>query len=120
MTAATADITAPAPVALHLKYRHKLRQAIKELAERRKAIKAAFALDHRSEEHQAALEAAGGRYRDDGREWLTALHIVLAEARGRVHCDAEAWAKGLAWNYSGVKMLAEARGLLVDNLVPAQ
>ena len=115
MTTATIE----APIALHLKYRHKLRQTIKELAARRKAIKVAFSLNHQSAAHQAALEAAGGRYRDDGREWLTALHIVLAEALGRVHCDAEAWAKGLAWNFNGAKLLAAARELLVDNPAPA-
>lgn len=115
MTTATIE----APVALHLKYRHGLRQAIKELAGRRKAIKAAYALPHGSEAHQQAREAAGGGYRDQGREWLTAMHIVLAKARGKTHCDVEAWLKGLPWNIKGTALLEDARELLVDKPSPA-
>lgn len=70
-------------------------QKIAKLAAEQRRRHRAFALPHGSKEFREALglPATGAYYvcRDAHSDELTALHIALAESRGKVHCDVDSW-----------------------------
>ena len=90
-----------------------IRLNLKETAEFRRKTKEAYRIPHHTEEHRRAKEAIPAHSRDQARDWATALHIAYAEARGKPHCNTEAWLKS-RWDYPS--MLKNARALITERV----
>lgn len=105
--------------------RSKVIQQIAELADEQRFLHKTYALPHGSKEFEAAMQARYpltiGRYvcwpqRDCNAVELTALHIALAESRGKVHCDVDAWStRPDGWSFAA--QIVEARKLITE--IPA-
>lgn len=66
-----------------------IRKTLKEIAEYRRLVKEAYRIPHNTPEHQAAKDRLKCYCREDLRAWATALHMMYAERRGKVHCPVE-------------------------------
>lgn len=90
-----------------------IRKTLKETADFRRRTKEAYRIPHHTMEHQRAKEAIPAHFRDQARDWATALHIAYAEARGKPHCNTEAWLKS-RWDYPG--LLKQAKALITERV----
>jgi hypothetical protein len=94
-----------------------IRKTLKETAEFRRRAKEAYRIPHHTLEHRQAKEAIPVHFRDQARDWATALHIAYAEARGKPHCNTEAWLKR-RWDFPTV--LKNARALITERVAIAE
>jgi hypothetical protein len=97
-----------------------LKACIKKFAEAQRWLHETYALDHSLQEFGERMRGKGappvlGRNpsRNECADHLTAMHIVLAEARGKTHCDKKAWLAHEGLGYSRQKRLDIAKGLIV-------
>ena len=90
-----------------------IRQTLKETADFRRRTKEAYRIPHHTPEHQRAKEAVPTSSRSEQRDWATALHIAYAEARGKPHCNTEAWLKGSWYN---PELLKRAKALITERV----
>jgi len=91
----------------------KIRETLKETAEFRRKTKEAYRIPHHTTEHLRAKEAIPAYSRDHARDWATALHIAYAEARGKTHCDTEAWLR-IRWDFP--TLLNKAKALITERV----
>ena len=89
----------------------KIRETLKDVAAYRRRAKDVYRIPHHTPEHQKAKE--GYPYREADRDWATALHIAYAEARGKTHCDTEAWLR-IRWDFP--TLLNKAKALITERV----